>query len=285
MKVFVTGASGFIGKNLVAKLKDDGHIVTTYSRSNGGDILDYDSLSKCIIGHDVVVHLAASLYVTGGSVDSKEFININIIGSLNVIKACIAAGVSKIINLSSAAVYSDGSIFTSEDENVNPGNAYGVSKLAIEQYLRIIPDLKHVNIRTPLVYGPGDNSNRVFNKFLQKCKNKEDLLLFKGGEKQVLDYIHVYDLCDFIVYCLDKESGTFNVCTGEPINVGILANMCKDHYNVNVIIEDVAPGEYSKVSPTLKRTLNEVKGVSLSNEKVSKTGWKPKITNMFGSDL
>jgi nucleoside-diphosphate-sugar epimerase len=107
----------------------------------------------------------------------------------------------------------------------------------------------------------------------------ERILMFNGGDRQVLDYIHVEDLCDFIVHCLHKETGTFNVCCGDPIDTGKLAKII----GKDVTVEDVEPGEYSKINPVLKRTLHEVKGVSLSNEKVRQTGWKPKhsISNIL----
>jgi UDP-glucose 4-epimerase len=270
MKVFVTGGNGFIGKHLVEKLHLLGHSVTVYSRASGGDILDAENVSRTMKNHDIVIHLAAFLPTTGVQANPSDFINTNLLGSLNVIKGCLENKIQKIINLSSAAVYSDGSVLVGEEQNLEPSTVYGITKLAIEQYLRIIPELDHVNIRTPLVYGPGDSSNRVLNKFMEKHAKGEPILLFKGGDKQILDYIHVSDLCDFIVHCLDRETGTFNVCTGEPINVGILANMFTD-----VIIEDVAPGEYSTINTNLKRTLCEVRGVSLSNEKIKKTGWVP----------
>ena len=143
------------------------------------------------------------------------------------------------------------------------------SKLFVEDYIRTIPELNHVNIRTALVYGPGDESNRVLNKFL----NMKTIILFKGGDQQILDYIHVSDLCNFIKQCVyGQYTGTYNVCTGNPITVYELANMFTDK---TVIIEDVKPDEYSIHNPNLKRTMCEVKGVSLSNKKISETGWKP----------
>jgi UDP-glucose 4-epimerase len=279
VRVFVTGANGFIGSCLVEKMTTLGYEVIKHVRG--------ESIEKAMQGCDFVVHLGALVEKTGECTPPEEYVKDNIVGSLDVFQACVQNNVKKIINMSSAAVYRDGSENVHEDENIDPKSFYGISKYSTELYLRLIKELVHVNIRSPLVFGPGDNSNRVLNKFSERCMANKPIILFKDGDKQILDYVHVSDVCDFILYCLnnsDCNNKTFNISAGEPTTVQQLAQLLK----AQVIIEDVKPGETSQNIPGLIRTKNEVKGCSLSIDYVLKqTGWRPKfsLTNIVDNAL
>jgi nucleoside-diphosphate-sugar epimerase len=272
--VFLTGGNGFVGKVLTQMLLNRNYRVTLYGRND--DIRNYDNLLKKMSGHDFVIHLGALL---GGA-----FVDTNIIGSLNVFKAAKEVGVKKIINMSSAAVYADGSINTPENENLSPKCEYGISKYTTEQYLRLT-SLKYVNIRSSLVFGYGDKSNRVLNKMLES----NPIVLFNSTDTpQMLDYVDVRDLCDFIIYSIensDCDCDTFNISAGYPTDIFKLANIIQEiDTSRNVVIEDVAFGEASKVNSNIIRRKTEVKGCSLSISKVlEKTKWKPNysISNMI----
>lgn len=301
MNLFITGGGGFIGFNLISKLiEDTKYMITVYgSKKNiiessyvryiDGNILDYDYLEKNIEGSDIVIHLAAIIEKTDINSDPIDFVKINIIGSLNVFNACIKHNITKIINLSSSSIYNDGSIMTREHENIFPDTYYGLSKYSSEQYLRVLHNkykFNYVNIRTSIVYGFKDNSSRVLNKFINNCNNDRQLILFKSDNNQILDYIHVLDVCSFIIYCLTNMNNmneTFNISGQEKTNVKDLANTLKYIYknefniDIRIIIEDIDFGKNSLIKPTLKRPMYEIKGCSLSNEQVYlKTTWFPK---------
>jgi UDP-glucose 4-epimerase len=309
MNVFITGGGGFIGFNLISKLiKDTKYMVTVYgSKKNivessyvryiDGNILDYANLEKNIEGSDIVIHLAAIIEKTDINSDPIDFVKINIIGSLHVFNACIKHNITKIINLSSSSIYNDGSIMTREHENISPDTYYGLSKYSSEQYLRVLHNkykFNYVNIRTSIVYGFKDNSSRVLNKFINNCNNDRQLILFKSDNNQILDYIHVLDVCSFIIYCLTNVNNmneTLNISGHEKTNVKDLANTLKNIYknefniDIKIIIEDIDFGKNSLIKPTLKRPIYEIKGCSLSNEQVYlKTTWFPKY-NLYDGIL
>ena len=302
-RVFVTGGNGFIGRHLVQLLTQEGFEVVVYSRQPlvedtlnvrfiSGDVLDFGSLAESMRGCDTVVHLAAFVSKTGVDPPLRKLVEINVLGSLNVFRACVLNNVEKVVNLSTAAIYADGSENVVEEDCILPKCSYGISKLVVENYARLIAGLKFVHVRTPLVYGSLDMSNRVLNKLVSNCNSLKPLLLFKGGDQQILDYIHVHDLCSFIMYALrnaEVDLKVFNISGGEPVKVGdlahILSKIYKDEFaqNVAVVVEDVRCGEFSRVIPTLKRTHVEVKGCSLSIQRaLSTTAWKPKYTLYSG---
>ena len=152
MKVFITGGAGFIGSYLVDSLLEKNQVTIFDDFSNSsqdkvshlikkgatlveGDIRDFESLKKSLSDFDTVVHLAAKIDVDE-SIRNPEVTNeVNVTGSLNVLRACTANNVKNIIGLSSAAVYgSPANLPLSEDSETLPLSPYGASKLAMEYY-------------------------------------------------------------------------------------------------------------------------------------------------------
>src|SRR3989338_10916090 len=111
--VFVTGATGFIGSNLVRKLLKLRYKVTIFVPKNSnhpflknlkikrieGDIRDYDALSKAIKGCDYAFHLAAII-----NPEKKELFDVNVNGTENVMKVCLNSGIKKVVHVSSTSV-------------------------------------------------------------------------------------------------------------------------------------------------------------------------------------
>lgn len=103
MKIFLTGSSGYIGRELV-KFLNSRYQIVGYDLVNGQDILDYDKLKKSMQGCDIIIHLAA----IRGPDESKTFLDyfkINCQGTLNVVQAAIENGVKRIIYSSSTGYY------------------------------------------------------------------------------------------------------------------------------------------------------------------------------------
>jgi UDP-glucose 4-epimerase len=89
MKVLVTGSSGFIGKAVTRVLKDAGHSVEAFDRAEGYDVTDLDSCNEAVSGKDAVIHLAGILGTDELFDNIDQAMNININGSVNIMKACI----------------------------------------------------------------------------------------------------------------------------------------------------------------------------------------------------
>ena len=146
MKILVTGASGFLGKNLLVLLKheEDLHLSALVHRrvlgvggceAVPGDLNDPASLSRAVEGMDMVVHLAALTR----SHRKEDYYEINAKGTKNLVNVCVRHKVGRFIYVSSRAAHAD-------------GGAYAHSKLLAEDYVKQ-SDLSWVIIRPSEVYG------------------------------------------------------------------------------------------------------------------------------------
>lgn len=179
MKIFVTGANGFVGAHLVEHLLAEGHQVTAAVRRAGlapagarevvsgelGPLTDWEGM---LDGEECVIHLAARVHVMNDdSADPlAEFRRINTAGTLRLAAAAAQQGVPRFIFLSSIKVNGEStsnSPFAVSD-TPNPTDSYALSKLEAEVGLRDIEDRSDVDVvivRTPLVYGPGVGGNFI----------------------------------------------------------------------------------------------------------------------------
>jgi UDP-glucose 4-epimerase len=150
MKILVTGGAGYIGSALVEKLISLGHEVKVIDDlSNGfieninqkaeylnGSILNDELLSRAVKDVEAVFHLAAKIRVEEGEVKPNLYRQVNVDGTLNLLKLCNSFGVKKFIFASTAAVYGDPSDYpVSEESQTKPVNVYGRTKLEIDEYL------------------------------------------------------------------------------------------------------------------------------------------------------
>jgi nucleoside-diphosphate-sugar epimerase len=216
MRVFITGASGFVGRALIAEciqrqwdvcvLQHTQTLEEKNSRRNKydvvtGDITDPSSLAGIFEGVDILFHCAAAL---GGSLISEEdFYRINSDGTRNVLQSAKDTRVPKIVHFSSAGVL--GTVPNGEvaDETYaqNPQNSYDKSKLEGEKIARIFAGqgMDIVIIRPGWVYGPGDR--RTF-KLLRAIAKKRFILVTKGEARQTP--VHIDDLIEGVLLCAEK---------------------------------------------------------------------------------
>ena len=170
MKVFVTGATGFIGQHLVQALLKDGHQVVALNRSDRklpsgcqevrGDLLDVNAFAHCLEDVDGVVHLAALL----DPVESEELAwKVNYEATLQLARVATAAGVRHFVFASSIAAigFPGSSGLIKPDAPCDPATPYGESKRACEIAL-LDPERGYLPVsvlRPPTVYGAGERRN------------------------------------------------------------------------------------------------------------------------------
>jgi GDP-6-deoxy-D-talose 4-dehydrogenase len=228
VRTLVTGADGFTGRYLVANLAARGHtVIETFASRDGTETptrlkLDITSPQACrrVIEKtrpDYIVHLAAISFV--GHDDPLDFYRVNVIGTLNLLEACAAAGHTprKLLIASSANVYGN---VTSEviDESfpLTPANHYAASKVAMETMLRTWFDRFPVLIVRPFNYtGRGQAANFLVPKIVGHFARREPSIEL-GNIDVARDFSDVRYVASAYEALLESEAvgETVNVCTG-----------------------------------------------------------------------
>ena len=304
-KIMITGGCGFIGSHIVDSLLLKGYEVVVYDNlSSGklsnleqhkdnklltiikGDILDYQKLKDVMKNCDYVSHHAAQLEIFLAYDEPEKDLEVNTLGTINVLKAARSNGVKKVINISSACVYGQTDKPTKETDNPNPNWDYGVSKLAAEKYAQIYNDSKGlatVSLRYSIVYGEREWYRRVLPIFVKRVINNEPPVVFGDG-MQIRDFIYISDVVEFHNLCLERNEANghvFNVGSGRPTSIKELANKVIkiSGKNLNIIYEDVDEGQFSRNITDKKRNVVELKMMLLDITKAKMIlKWSPKIS-------
>lgn len=237
MKILVTGATGFIGRNLCKKLLSDGQQIRCAIRSTGQKDLLYNGVefvhveainsktdwSQALIGIETVIHLAARVHVMHETADDplKEYLAVNSAGTINLASQAQLAGVKRFIFMSSVGVNGDSSgnkSFTETDVPA-PHNMYSISKKDAEDKLQKLASdnkMKIVIIRAPLTYGKSNLGN--FHALVQVVKKGIPLPL--SAIQNLKSFIYVGNLVDALSICISHPSakGIYLVSDGEDIS-------------------------------------------------------------------
>lgn len=268
MKIFVTGGAGFIGSNLVASLLKENNEITIYDNlknsskekisyllKNGalfvkGDMTNYTSLSKTIAGFDCVVHLAAETDVQESIQFPERTNQVNVTGTVNLLRACVEQKVPNVISASSAAVYGNPKdLPLSENSQTIPISPYGASKLAMENYMQAFShsyDLNCISLRFFNIYGKGhsDNYAGVITKFMERIAKNKTLEIFGDGSN-TRDFVSVQDVIQSIqnaITKIDGKKGSFyNIGSGKYTTIEDLAKLMISISGKSLLIEHKKP--------------------------------------------
>lgn len=208
MKVAVTGASGFVGKALVARLRETGHDVVALSRGDGVDYEDLAVMTKRFEGADAVVHLAAIAH--RGGADDAFAVNVRV--ARVAAQAARDAAVRRFVLVSSIGVNGNatqGKPFT-EDDVPAPAEAYARSKWRAEQVVRETQQgsaTSIVIVRPPLVDGPDAPGNMA--KLRKAVARGWPLPLASINNKR--SFIGIDNLVDFLLLCISRDEAAGEV--------------------------------------------------------------------------
>lgn len=246
-KVFLTGASGFVGGAILKRLLATGTSLTAAVRSTGNTLgarvpcFSFESLSdssdwlSALAGHDVVIHAAARVHVMNDSEADPlaAFRKVNVQGTLDLARQAAAAGVKRFIFISSIKVNGEGTARNHPyhaDDVPAPVDPYGISKLEAEQGLYAIgrsTSMEVVVIRPVLVYGPGVKANFLS---MMRWLDKGVPLPF-GAIDNRRSLVALENLVDLVFTCIDHPNAanqTFLVSDGEDLSTsGLLRAMAK----------------------------------------------------------
>jgi len=242
MKILVTGGSGQLGSYLLEEL-GDGHDVRSIDIRTPSiednrrlvsnvDIGDPAGAARACDGVEAVIHAAAEVSVEKSIEDPRMDADVNVIGTLSMLKASADAGVSKFVYISSAAVYGDPRhLPVDEDHPKHPKSFYGVSKLAAESYVQAFAEcrgLKYVIVRPFNFYSPRADPKSpysgVITKFVERAKGGSPLLIEGDGE-QTRDFIHAKDVARMIRMAVESSARDviLNCGSGQATSINQLA--------------------------------------------------------------
>jgi UDP-glucose 4-epimerase len=269
----VTGGAGFMGSHVAEQLLKNGHQVVVLDDLSGGfrdnvpqgadfvegSILDHRLIDKLCEQHsfDYVYHLAA--YAAEGlSHFIKRFnYNNNLIGSVNVINACINFKVNCLVFTSSIAVYGSGESPLREDMLPVPEDSYGIAKLTVEQELQVSHEmfgLDYVIFRPHNVYGErqniGDHYRNVIGIFMNQILRGEPLTVFGDGT-QVRAFTHINDIAPAIAGCVDVPAARnqiFNIGTDTPYSINEMANVVAQAMGAEAKVNHLDPRNEVKIA-------------------------------------
>lgn len=252
-RVLVTGGAGFIGSHLVDQLLSKGLEVVVLDNLSGGkienvkqhigkgdfqfvrgDIRNYHLVKELAMDVDAVFHLAALISVPESIRNPDLTDDVNVDGTLNLLKAFLDSSVKRFVYASSCAVYGEAdSLPIREDFPLKPISPYGVSKVAAENYVRVfhrVYGLETVCLRFFNVYGPRQaysDYSGVITQFFNRVSSNLHLVIFGDGE-QTRDFVHVQNIVEANMLALRTKQiagETFNIGSGTGTTINQLADM------------------------------------------------------------
>lgn len=310
MKVLVTGGAGFIGGATVRELLKAGYEVVIFDNLICGHKETIPEGVKLIVGDlrkkdeimsamkkekfDAVLHFAAFTIVPESMEDPSKYFENNILASFNLLDAMAATGVKKFVFSSSAAVYGEPSeIPVTENAALKPSNAYGETKLIVEQYVKwydLAYGIKYISLRYFNAAGADLDNDLGEDRAVETHLIPLVLLAASGKNKSVSvfgsdyptrdgtcirDYIHVKDLASAHVLALgklfskDAKSAIYNLGSEKGFTVKEIVSASEKitGKKVNAIISPRRAGD----PPAL---------IASSKKINSDLGWKAKYSDV-----
>ncbi len=213
MRIFITGATGFIGVYLTKLLVLQGHEITVLLRTESkrnllpdtvkvipGDLSIFEDKKLKLPTFDVVIHLAGAIFADSDT----EYMRLNYQATTDLIQ-CIQRQkyrLKKFIFASSLAAAGPSAVseIMREEKKENPTETYGKAKLAVEKHLDTLQDFPSVSFRPALVFGPGDQNTLHIFKMVRKGFG----ILINGNE-QGLAFVDIEDLLQAFIRVIDTD--------------------------------------------------------------------------------
>lgn len=291
VKILVTGGAGFIGSHVVDAFVAAGHEVAVLDNLSTGreenvnpdarlhrvDVRDLAQVQQAVASFrpEVVSHHAAQSEVPKSVADPGYDAQVNVVGGLNVLRACVDSSVRKVIFSSTGgALYGEPDIVPNdEDHPIRPLSPYGTSKFAFEQYLATFErtfQLHYTTLRYANIYGARQDfaaeEGRVIAIFASRMIEGKPVTI-DGDGNQSRDMLHVGDIATANLAALDRgDGGTYHVSTGLPISVNDLFRKLAllTEYRLEPRFGPARKGDVYRIALDNTRARNDL-------------GWEPRI--------
>ena len=305
--ILIIGGAGYIGRqivNLLNKKKYKIFVIDNLSTTKKNylnkkinffkvSILNKNKLKKLFKKYhfNTVIHLAAKCVVSESEKYPQKYYATNVIGTKNIIECSKKYRVQNFIFSSSCSVFSNKTKIVKENSSKNPISYYGKTKLIAEKLIKKKfnkSNIKYIILRYFNVVGADKknkigeigNKDRLFNNISKKIIGNEKNINIYGGDYKtndgtcIRDYIHVYDLANIHIKCLEKikkikKSTDLNCSYGKGYSVLEIAKTFQKLFNKKI-----------KIS-FRKRRIGDMKEIVASNKKLNKfINWTPKFNNL-----
>jgi UDP-glucose 4-epimerase len=252
-RVMVMGGAGFLGSHIVDGLTGTAAreilVLDNFVRGTrrnlrqasedprvrvvDGSITDVEMLRELMAGTDYVFHLAA-LWLHECVNEPRSALEVNVVGTYNVVEAAVDAGVKKVVYSSSASVYGDAA-FTpmTEEHPFHNRTMYGATKIAGEQFFRAFNEqrgLEYAGLRYMNIYGPRMDYQGAYVSVIMKVLDRIDAgeppVIFGDGS-QAYDFVHVSDVAraNILAMQADASDEFFNIGMGVKTTIGELVDL------------------------------------------------------------
>jgi UDP-glucose 4-epimerase len=283
MKLFITGATGFIGRAVVKRALQLGHEVRAVSLHGGTVVghtvrplnLEDEEGVKCFCSGlevDAFIHLASRVPISFEYEETRALLVPNVFSTLFALEAALDMRAKRFIFSSSGSLYSLHGGHFSEENPIRPFNFYSTSKyfgeLLCEQFTNS-GFLSSFWLRISAPYGPSPRRQTVIHKFVTAALKNQNISLWGSG-KRSQDFLYIDDLVDAIFLALEKSAnGGCNIASGRSVTMRELAEK---------VIEAV-PGCQSKIlysgKPDLQESYCPEYDLTLAKQLI---GYRPRVS-------
>ena len=298
-KVLVTGAGGFIGSHLVEALLEKGANVRAFVKYNGrgdwgmlsdipaesqksievvmGNICDPFFVRRAVEGCDYVFHLAALIGIPYSYVASADYVQANVVGTLNVLEACRSAGVARMIHTSTSETYGTAQYVPIDEKHPMQGQSpYSASKIGADK----MAESYHKSFEVPIVtvrpfntFGPRQSARAFIPTVIAQALTKNELAL--GSLDPVRDMTFVKDTAEGFI-----TVGLCDKVIGQVVNLGVgrgetIGNMVKTILKILGKENMSVRQDVSRTRPAKSEVMRLISDNTIAREVC---GWQPKYS-------
>ena len=289
MKILITGGAGFIGSNLAKKLVDNGNkvvVLDSLLRGNKlekdtfekitfikGDVRDLETVKKASLGCDIIFHFAAVLGVDIVADNPVETMDVEVIGTRNVVMAAEVNNIKKIMYASTSGIYGHSAIGNAltEEVLVDTRTSYAMAKRYNEIYLASNHEEKGIDVislRFFNVYGWNQDTRMVIPLFFEQARKNANITVFGNG-RQTRDFTHIDDTVEACIRLIDVKG-----C--HIINIANETEWCIEDVEYQIKSITKSDSKISYIEAQKKRYDYEVERRVGSSEKLEElTSYKP----------